>query len=172
MITREEAVQALRQAGCSEEVVRHCLTVEKVSISIAKKIRTNGRAVDLDFVSRAALLHDIGRARSHGVEHGVEGGKILHDLGLERFARAAERHVGAGIPTSEARKLGLPEKDLVPHTVEEKVVTYADKLVMGRHRIPYGRALNELKLDLGAEHPAVGRFKRLHVEIQSLTRRA
>lgn len=171
MITREEAVQALRQAGCSEEVVRHCITVEKIALLIARKIHSDGHKVDVDFVSRGALLHDIGRARSHGVGHGVEGGKVLRELELEKLARVAECHVGAGIPAGEAKELGLSEKNLMPHTVEEKIVTYADKLAMGRRRVSYWSALEAFKSDLGPEHPAVKRFKRLHDEVQHLMKK-
>jgi hypothetical protein len=90
---------------------------------------------------------------------------------MEKLARIAEHHVGAGIPAGEAKELGLPEKDLVPHTAEEKIVTYADKLVVGRRRVPYGRALDFFMSDLGPEHPAVGRFKRLHDEIQGMMKK-
>jgi uncharacterized protein (TIGR00295 family) len=98
----------------------------------------------------------------------VEGGRILREFGMEKFARFAEHHVGAGITAEEAKELGLPGKDLLPRTLEEKVVTYSDKLVAGGRRTSYERALHWFKSDLGPEHPAVERFKLLHEEIQGL----
>jgi uncharacterized protein len=166
---REKAISALYEAGCSKRIIQHCLTVERAALSIAKKIISRGHNLDLHLVSLGALLHDIGRARTHGIEHGVEGAKILRELGLGRFARFAECHIGAGIPAVEAKELGLPARDFVPRTTEEKVVTYADKLVMGDKKISYKRALEWLRSDLGPEHPAIKRFEELHREIEKLS---
>jgi len=165
---REEALRALREAGCSREVIRHSLAVERISLRLARRIRANGHKLDLRLVSLGALLHDIGRARTHGIRHGVEGAKILRGLGLSKFARFAERHLGAGIPAEEARELGLPARDFMPRTLEEKVVTYADKLAVGHRAISYEGALEWFKSDLGAMHPALERFKILHTETQKL----
>lgn len=171
MIAREKALRALHEAGCSEEVVRHCLTVERAALSIAEKILANGHKIDLKLVSIGALLHDIGRARTHDIRHGVEGGKILRKMGLRDFGRFAERHIGAGIPANEAKELGLPARDFIPKTLEEKVVTYADKLVMGSRRGSYDEALESFKSELGHQHPIVDRSRRLHEEIQNLMKR-
>jgi uncharacterized protein len=168
MVTRQDALRLVREAGCSEEVVRHLLEVERVSLSIARKIRRRGHNIDLGLVSLGALLHDIGRARTHGIAHGVVGGKILREHGLNDFATFAERHIGAGIPAGEAKKLGLPARDFVPKTIEEKIVAYADKFVMGSRRSSYRHVLEWFKSELGPEHPAIDRFKQLHAEIQAL----
>ncbi|MDI6642842.1 MAG: TIGR00295 family protein [Candidatus Hodarchaeaceae archaeon] len=168
MIGREDALRALREAGCSKEVIWHCLAVERTALSIAKQIRTNGHKIDLKLVSRGALLHDIGRTKTHGIMHGVEGARILRNIGLRGFVRFAECHLGAGIPASEAKELGLPARDFIPRTLEEKVVTYADKLAMGRRRTSYERALEWFRSELGPKHPAVERFKKLHLEIENL----
>lgn len=168
MIGREKALRVLGEAGCSEKVIRHCVTVERTALALAKRISSRGHKLDLRLVSLGALLHDIGRARTHGITHGIEGAKILRKLGLGKFARFAECHLGAGIPANEARELGLPARDFVPRTLEEKVVTYADKLAMGGRRTSYARALEWFRLELGPEHPALERFKLLHEEIQKL----
>ena len=168
MIEREDALRALRQAGCSDKVVQHCLAVERTALEIGRRIHEKGHEIDLKIVSIGALLHDIGRARTHNIEHGVEGAKILCKLGLGKFARFAECHLGAGIPATETRELGLPARNFIPKTTEEKVVTYADKLVMKHHKTSYKRALEWFKSELGSEHPAVERFKLLHAEIQKL----
>jgi uncharacterized protein len=168
MIDRERALEALREAGCPENVVQHCLAVERTALSIAQRIRKNGHLIDLQLVSLGGLLHDIGRARTHGIEHGVIGGKILREMGLGDLARFAERHIGSGIPAEEARELGLPARDFTPRTLEEKVVTYADKLVIKNRRGSYREAVEWFRAELGPDHPALERFRRLHEEIQKL----
>ncbi|MFH1821067.1 MAG: TIGR00295 family protein [Methanobacteriota archaeon] len=171
MIGRNRALRALHESGCHERVVRHCLTVERTAISIANRILANGHDIDLQLVSVGGLLHDIGRSKTHGIEHGVEGGKILRIMGLKGLARFAERHIGAGIPAGEARALGLPPRNFIPRTVEEKVVSYADKLAIGSRRGTYREALDLFKSELGPQHPAVDRFRRLHEEIQNLMKK-
>lgn len=168
MIDRDRALRALREAGCSKNVIEHCLAVERTALSIAKKISSNGHKIDLQLVSLGGLLHDIGRAKTHGIEHGIEGGKILRKLGLDDLAPFAEHHIGSGIPADEAKELGLPARDLMPKTLEEKVVTYADKLVTKNKRGTYRQAIEWFKSKLGPNHPALDRFKILHEEIQNL----
>ena len=96
--------------------------------------------LDETFLAEAAMLHDIGiiRCNAPGIEcfgtepyirHGLLGGEILRGEGLPKHARVAERHTGTGLTAEAIRRQGLPlpEMDLVPETMEEKVVCYADK---------------------------------------------
>ena len=92
----------------------------------------------------------------------------MRKFGLTDFVQFAEHHIGAGIPAAEAKELGLPERDFMPHTLEEKVVTYADKLVTGGRIGLYEEALERFKSELGPAHPAIKRFEALHTEIQKL----
>lgn len=164
----EEAVDVLRRAGCSPSVVKHCLAVQRVATEIAKRLLARGHGIDLERVRVGAVLHDIGRSRTHGVEHGVVGGRLLRDMGLSEWAGFAENHIGGGIPSDEAEKLGLPKRDYFPASLEELVVAYADKLVDGEHRVPFERTVDEFKRRLGAEHPAVCRLWRLHRTVSEL----
>ena len=53
----------------------------------------------------------------------------------ERIVRIVERHVGAGLTEEDAVYLGLPPKDYIPETREEKIVCHADNLIGNRTRI-------------------------------------
>lgn len=166
-LLREEALELLRKAGCSEEVVEHCKAVERVATKLAQEI-SRFRKVNIEEVIIGSLLHDIGRARTHGIRHGVEGGEILRKMGAGKFAHFAENHIGAGIPAEEAERLGLPRRDFLPSTLEEKIVAYADKLVVGNKVVPFEEALEMFRKELGEEHPAIERLKALHEEIEAL----
>ena len=168
LLTRARALRVLHEVGCSKEVVEHCKTVAREALRIAKRILERGNAIDLKKVEIGALLHDVGRSKTHDIAHGLIGGEILRKLGFEEFAGFAESHIGAGIPRDEAVELGLPEKDFVPKTLEQKVVAYADKFVAGGRVITYQGVLWWLEEELGAKHPAIERFKALHEEIQKL----
>lgn len=139
-----------------------------MAVKIAKKIEKNGHRIDMKSVSMGALLHDIGRAKTHGIEHGVAGAETLRKMGLGKFAKFAEIHIGAGIPAAEAKELGLPAKDFVPRTLEEKIVTYADKRISRNREISYEDAVRWFKTEFGNDHPSVGRFEALHSEIKRL----
>lgn len=166
---RDEASDILSEAGCSRGVTDHCLNVTRLAVLIAEGIKMNGREVDLALVEAGALLHDLGRCRTHGIRHGVVGGELARELGLpEAVVRIIVRHIGAGIPAEEASALGLPEGDYIPETLEEKIVTYADKLVEGREVVEIGVVREKFAEELGADHPALDRLRALHEEIRGL----
>ena len=119
----EECVELLKKAGCSEEVIGHCVTVRDIAVRIAEK-----SGADVNLVEVGALLHDIGRSKTHGIKHGIEGSKIAKKLGLpEEIVNIIERHIGAGLPAEDAKKLGLPERDFIPITLEEKITYFIHK---------------------------------------------
>ncbi|MEM2878687.1 MAG: TIGR00295 family protein [Candidatus Hadarchaeales archaeon] len=165
---RKHLTRALRKAGCPVEVIEHCKAVERLANRIADEIAENGHEVDRALVSMGALVHDIGRSETHGIEHGVTGAKILREMGLGSLSSFAERHIGAGIPAEEAEALGLKRKDYIPTTIEEKIVAYADKLVDGKRVVSYEKVLERFREELGPDHPAIERLKRLHGEIEEL----
>lgn len=102
--------------------------------------------MDRRFVTEAAMLHDIGIYRCHapgiqcfGTEpyicHGRIGAEMLRSEGLSRHARVCERHTGAGLSKNDiiSQNLPLPHQDLLPETMEEKVICYADKFYSKTH---------------------------------------
>jgi uncharacterized protein (TIGR00295 family) len=128
--TRDECIAFLAEAGCSESVIEHCKAVEKHALKIAQITDAN-----LELVLCGALLHDIGRGKTHGIRHAVIGGDIARELGLsEDIAKIIEKHIGAGLSPSEAESLQLPQRDYTLTTLEEKIVAHADNLV-GEHEI-------------------------------------
>jgi uncharacterized protein len=161
------ARRILKENNTPQNVVEHCSTVSVFASELAEKIKANGHEIDVDFVKTSALLHDIGRCRTHGIRHGLEGANILKDL--PEYARVCECHIGAGISKDEAMKLGLPPEDYIPRTLEEKVVCYADKLVEGDKRVKSDRTIRKFRQRLGPDHPTIGRIIELDREIRGLT---
>jgi uncharacterized protein len=97
-------------------------------------------APDIAFVKESAMLHDIGIFMTYAPElgcfgkhpyicHGYLGSLLLKDLGLPRHARVCETHVGVGLRRREILKnqFPLPARDMLPETMEEQIVCYADK---------------------------------------------
>ena len=54
---------------------------------------------------------------------------------MERHARVCERHTGAGLSKEEIirQDLPLPHQSLLPETLEEQVICYADKFFSKTH---------------------------------------
>lgn len=130
--------------------MRHILLTHSQSVAQrALQIASNHPElnIDTDFVREAAMLHDIGIIRvdapgieCHGTEpyirHGVCGAEMLRAEGLpESYARVCERHTGAGLTLSDilSQHLPLPHHDLLPETIEEKLICYADKFYSKTH---------------------------------------
>jgi uncharacterized protein len=120
-------------------------------------------------VEIGGLLHDIGRSRSHEVDHAVVGAEILKEMGLsEALVLIVERHIGAGIPADEAVELGLPERHYLPESLEEKIVAYADKLLSGRREVPIEVTIKDFSTKLGEDHPSIDRLWTIHYEMTDL----
>ncbi len=102
--------------------------------------------LDMTFIEEAALLHDIGifLCNAPGIDchgeadyicHGYLGADLLRKEGLERHALVCERHTGAGITLDEIiqRNMPLPHRDMVPVTLEEKLICFSDKFYSKSH---------------------------------------
>ncbi len=128
---REFALDLLRKLKISYAVRRHSIKVAEKAVEIAHRIKK--KQVNYDLVEIGALLHDIGRTATHGFKHAVIGGKILRERGFpEALARICETHILGGLDEDDAKTVGLPKKNYLPITLEEKIVCFADKLVAGR----------------------------------------
>jgi len=163
------ALKLLSQSGCSSKVIAHCKAVTALAVQIAKACKKKGLNVDIKLVEVGALLHDIGRSKTHGVDHVVRGAEIARSLNLpESVVSIIERHAGGGITLDEAKKLGWPIKSYLPNSLEEKIVTYADKLIEGLRRVPVERTIKKLSREFGKKHSSVAGVKELHEKFSSL----
>ncbi len=162
--TVDEALDLMKKEGLPEETVEHSKKVAEIAAEMGERVEKHGIIVDMEVLIIGALLHDIGRARTHSIEHGFRGARLLRDEGVdERIARIAERHVGAGLEESD----GFPY-DLFPETIEERIVCWADKLAGDEGRLTPEEALEELKEDLGSNHPGYIRLVALKNEMERL----
>ena len=165
----EGALGILRSSGCSTGVVRHCRDVAAIAVRLAGVLRSRGHEVDVGLVEVGALLHDLGRARTHGLDHGVVGGEMARELGLpEAVVRRIERHIGAGIPADEAAAQGLPAREFVPVSLEERLVAYADKLTDRGAEVVFGVTLGQYVAEHGEGSSVVARMRGLHEEMSGL----
>ena len=165
----ETALRILSEIGCSKRVIAHCTAVSTLAVKFAEACERKGIKVDVNLVEVGGLLHDIGRSKTHGVSHAVVGVEIAKSLNLvESVISIIECHIGGGITADEAQRLGLPVKDYVPVTLEQKIVTYADKLIEKAKVVSIENTLTKFSRELGSGHPAIDRIIMLHEELSPL----
>ena len=165
----QTALSLLSESGCSKRVIAHCKAVSALAVKFAEACENKGLSVDVNLVEVGALLHDIGRSKTHDVNHVIVGVEIAKSLNLpESIVSIIGCHVGGGITADEAKELGWPVKDYLPTTLEEKIVSYADKLIEGSHVVSIERTIEPFSRTLGENHPAIDRIIRLHKELSPL----
>ena len=99
---------------------RHSAVVRDAAWELAEAMSAHGTKVDVDFVTAAAWLHDIGRSplvKGDRRDHAELSALIVAAEGLPEFAEIVRRH-----PVYALRD---PER--APRTLPEKIVHYADR---------------------------------------------
>lgn len=120
-------IDLLHNAGVPEDDITHSVKVAEKALEIA--YRTN-KDLDFEFIGRGALFHDLGKAKTHAIEHGKIGAEMGKSLGLpDRITAVMEKHIRGGLSSEEAIELNLPVKDYALHSLEERIIIYADRLV-------------------------------------------
>ncbi len=120
----------------------HSENVKKKALEIAKKVPELNP--NLKIIEIGSMLHDIGIIKTYMgklnpnkkkpyILHGIEGAKILDKeiKGNEKeiYKNICKNHIGVGISKEDIIKenLPLPNKDFIPKTIEEEIITLADK---------------------------------------------
>ena len=96
--------------------------------------------IDRNFICETAMLHDIGIFRCNApdincygshqyIEHGYLGADLLREEGLPEHALVCERHTGSGLTleTIVKNNYPLPQRNMLPISIEEKLICYTDK---------------------------------------------
>ena len=102
--------------------------------------------LDLQFIEEAAMLHDIGIKECDAagiccfgthpyICHGTIGAEMLRQEGFPRHALVCERRTGTGLTLDYilTNNLPLPHRDLVPVSLEEQLICFADKFFSKTH---------------------------------------
>lgn len=120
------------------EIVReHSRLVADKALRVARSLEN--QELNLQFIEEAAFLHDIGVCQTNApglgcfgeapyIRHGIIGREILEAEGLFAHAMVCERHIGVGLTVDDIIRQGLPlpEREMVPLTLEEKIICFAD----------------------------------------------
>jgi len=167
--SREQAIELLRKHKCSAQVINHCKAVANLCLEVASQLQKKGLPVDLKLVEAGAILHDIGRSKTNAVDHGIVGAEIAKIEGLpEAVVNIIKRHVGGGITLNEAVRFGWPREEHMPLSLEEKIVSYADKLIDNSKSGSVPIDVEIKRLQEAGHNDAAERVRELHKEMTTL----
>ena len=129
-----------------------------------------GSNIDMDQIETGALLHDIGRTKTHTIRHAIVGAEILKNLNypVEILLKSQLDISVREFPPKEAEILGLPPGDYMPNTLEEKIVAHADNLINGSLEVDLEFVIEKWEKKFGKDHPAIIRLKKFTQRIKSL----
>ena len=127
-----------------EILVVHDTAVAEKALEIARMHPEMN--LDLNFVYEAAMLHDIGIFKTDAPEifcfgsypyicHGYLGSQLMQEENFPQHALVCERHTGTGIRKEEIIRLSfpIPQRDMIPISLEECLVCFADKFFSKKH---------------------------------------
>jgi len=150
-------------------VINHVIFTTQTALKISKRLKKKKISIDCDIILAGGMLHDLGRSRTHYLDHGIIGAQILRQKGFpDELARIAENHLFAGILAEEAKEFGLPSKDFIPSTLEEKIITYADNISKKGSLLSTKEVIDRFSKRLDLSHPIIIRVRNLHNEIEDL----
>jgi uncharacterized protein len=165
------AFDLLKKLKVPYNVRRHSLKVAEKALELAERIKL--REIDMDLIEIGGLLHDIGRCKTHGFNHALIGAKIIRERGLpERLAKICETHILGGLDKEDAKRVGLPEKDFLPQTLEEKIICLADKHIAGTKEVSIEQRFEKWFNKYGKTQiliKAKERIEKIQREIEDLT---
>jgi len=179
---KQTDIEVLRKAGMSDEDMTHSVQVAEKALEIARRI--GGSNIDQELVGRGAMFHDLGKAKTHEMEHGKIGAELGRQIGLpDQITAIMEKHIRGGLTETEARELGLPVKDYTLRRLEERIVIYADRLVDIIHdgivKIENEREAEDRFEEILRTYPKYGkneitlnRYLGYHREIQGLMKKS
>ena len=160
--TDKMELEILKKEKTPKNVIEHSQAVYKKALKIA----SNFNDADLALIKKGALLHDIGRSKTHGITHAVKGVEIARNYGYgEDVLNIIERHIGAGITEDESEKLKLPKKSYLPQTLEEKIVAHSDNLVSGSKEVNIDFVIKKWQKSIPDNENNIKRLIKLHNEL-------
>lgn len=151
-------------------LIGHSMDVMHKALDIANKHPELN--IDVEFVSESAMLHDIGINMTNApgiycygimpyICHGYLGRELLDNEGLPQHALVCERHTGVGLAAEDIEKMSLPLpiRDMIPETIEEELICFADCFFSKTH-IGQEKSLEKIRRELAqyTHKDAVGQF--------------
>jgi|GEM_PF-128945 len=163
---------------------RHSARTAEVAATLARAVAAKNPDLPLTagWVEAAALVHDIGRSRSHGMSHPIEGLRILRRRGLDYLAKPCISHWLKGRPRNELESypyftttlldevFGALELDTF--TLSEKIIALADSMVKHDRIVTISERYEDIRQRYGSSRWMIEserKSQELCAEVEALT---
>ena len=160
LLTHQQCFDIIKEYHVPSHILSHSLTVAKLAVFLAERLKEEGAVVDVDLVDRACLLHDIARVcdfeeLNYGnFEQAVtEQDKAkwqqirtrYEEIGHEDIAYEIlrEKYPVLALTIKKHRYMAMLDEKTRPNTWEEKLLYYADMRVMHDKIVPLKTRLSE-----------------------------
>ncbi|HUU18295.1 MAG TPA: HD domain-containing protein [Sedimentisphaerales bacterium] len=158
--TRKECLAIIEEHHVPPHIVKHSLTVAKLAVFLAQRLKEKGIKLDVNLVDRACLLHDIVRicnikeldysrfeqpvtaedkAKWQQLREKYEG--VPHEYAAYDILK--DKYPALALTIKKHRYIGMLNEKEKPNTWEEKLVFYADMRVMHDEIVPLEERLTE-----------------------------
>lgn len=169
-MTEKQALDLLNKYQLSATRIFHCQVAAEFAFDLASSIADRHPALNIDpqKIKMGALLHDIGRSQEG--DHEIESVKLLEKEGHEDIAQI----VMHGTAYEAFQLQGIERKDLLPKSIENKIVAYSDarcrlsvvSIEERMNEVKQRRHMDKEKID--AVNRAKDRFLALEQELSEL----
>jgi putative nucleotidyltransferase with HDIG domain len=152
-LARGEIIAKIRKHGFPELRIEHSCEVAELALKLSDLMIDEGFRVDKGVVEKGSILHDIGYLLISGkpviipewegsgiivpsddINHPMLGALLVEKWGFsERISDCVLKHNIGCFTVTECKLLKvnpIPRKDCTPITIEEKIVHYADHLML------------------------------------------
>lgn len=125
-VSREEALNILKEKVNNKNMIKHCLAVEAVMEGLARRLNQ-----DIEGWSLAGLLHDVDTeiVNNDMMTHSLESGRIMRELGFpEEIVQAVEAHNEVhGLPRDTILAKALWAADPVTGLIVAAALVHPDR---------------------------------------------
>lgn len=158
--TRQQCFDIIKEYHVPSHILKHSLTVAKLAVFLAERLREKGAAVDVDLVDRACLLHDIVRVCDFKELNYSSFEQTVTEQDKAKWQQIRARYKGIchedaaydvlkekypvlALTIKKHRYMAMLDEKARPNTWEEKLVYYADMRAMHGKIVPLETRLKE-----------------------------
>ena len=112
MLSREDSLLILKDQHVPENVILHCLAVEKHCLEFGKKLKKQGIRINLELLSRGALLHAIAHIEFNAINLALDAAYRFNEMPAKYYLNWLR------IADDEVRHFKLLEKRLADYGMQ------------------------------------------------------
>ncbi|MBU0459869.1 MAG: HD domain-containing protein [Nanoarchaeota archaeon] len=178
--TQEQCLELFEQYKVPRNIKEHCLSVQKIAFFLAKKLKEAGTEINLELVSKTALLHDLFKVVAikelkpdpRYMNYYSDDELAMWQYLQEKYAGMHECEVAYLIFKEDYPELAKSIRDASSPFKEDKIleedlVHYADWRIFNNQVVNINLRLNDLKVRYTWEEEYWKKRKELMLKVEA-----